>query len=115
MKKSSSKAAKKSPKKRASKTSPPKKARATRSAPATPKTALKRPVQPMPAAVRAALTESKLMDAYRKRPPYQRNDYLWWIAQAKLLRTKDKRLSTMLRELRKGNVYMNMAWSPTRR
>ena len=49
---------------------------------------LRRPRQPMPAMVRAALEERDLADACRARPPYQRNDYLWWINSAKLEATK---------------------------
>jgi hypothetical protein len=71
--------------------------------------------QPMPANVRRALMEEGLMGAYRGRPPYQQNDYLGWIARAKLGATKAKRLAVMLKELAAGNVYMNMAWSPRRR
>jgi uncharacterized protein YdeI (YjbR/CyaY-like superfamily) len=53
---------------------------------------LKRPRQHMPAFVRRALDERGLADAYRSRPPYQRNDYLWWINDAKREATKEKRL-----------------------
>ncbi len=73
---------------------------------------LSRPVQPMPAHVRRALNEHALLDAYNDRPPYQRNDYLGWIARAKLDETKDRRLSQMLDELSRGDVYMNMKWTP---
>jgi hypothetical protein len=38
----------------------------------------------MPSFVRKALTENGVMEAYRLRPAYQRNDYLGWIARAKL-------------------------------
>ncbi|MET0167436.1 MAG: YdeI/OmpD-associated family protein [Vicinamibacterales bacterium] len=65
----------------------------------------------MPKFVREALEKQKLMAAYSKRPPYQRNDYLGWIAQAKLEATKKRRLDQMLSELRAGDKYMNMAWS----
>jgi uncharacterized protein YdeI (YjbR/CyaY-like superfamily) len=71
---------------------------------------LRRPRQPMPAMVRAALEERNLADAYRARPPYQRNDYLWWINSAKLEATKMKRMRQMLRELAAGHGYMGMAW-----
>lgn len=66
----------------------------------------------MPAAVRAALDERGLMAAYRARPPYQRNDYLGWIARAKLDATRQRRLQQMLDELADGTRYMNMAWRP---
>lgn len=67
---------------------------------------------PMPAFVREALIKQGVMDAYKARPPYQRNDYLGWIARAKLETTKQKRLRQMLDELRGGRLYMNMAWKP---
>ncbi len=73
--------------------------------------ALKRPPQPMPDEVRDALAANGLMDAYDARPPYQRNDYLMWINQAKRPETKQKRLDQMLDELRAGDVYMKMAWN----
>lgn len=73
-------------------------------------TTLTRKRNVMPAYVREALNESGLMEAYRERPPYQRNDYLGWISRAKLEETRVKRLNQMLSELRKGNVYMKLAW-----
>lgn len=50
--------------------------------------------------VREALEEADLMDAYKERPPYQRNDYLGWINRARRDETKQKRLDQMLEELR---------------
>jgi Bacteriocin-protection, YdeI or OmpD-Associated len=70
---------------------------------------LTRPLHPMPYFVRKALTEHGLMDAYRERPPYQKNDYLGWILRAKLEQTRKKRLSQMLDELARGDRYMKMA------
>lgn len=64
----------------------------------------------MPTWVRDALKEQGLTDAYKARPPYQRNDYLGWITSAKREETKQKRLKQMLSELKKGNVYMRMPW-----
>ena len=52
------------------------------------------------------------MEAYRARPPYQRNDYLGWIARAKRDDTKARRLAQMLDELARGDRYMKMAWRP---
>jgi uncharacterized protein YdeI (YjbR/CyaY-like superfamily) len=75
-----------------------------------PKVRLRRPAQPMPAFVEEALANAGLMERYRARPPYQRNDYLMWINQAKLAATKQKRLDQMLAELRSGDAYMGMAW-----
>ena len=66
----------------------------------------------MPSFVRDALNQRGLMDAYQARPPYQRNDYLGWINNAKLKATKLKRLNQMQEELEGGALYMNMAWRP---
>ncbi len=62
----------------------------------------------MPQFVRDALHERGLMDAYRARPPYQRNDYLGWIGRAKQKSTRDRRLEQMLDELARGDRYMKM-------
>ena len=72
---------------------------------------LKRPKQPMPGFVAEALKAQGLEDAYDDRPPYQRNDYLWWINDAKRDATKQRRLSKMLDELRQGHGYMGMDWN----
>ncbi|MCW8815807.1 MAG: YdeI/OmpD-associated family protein [Chlorobium sp.] len=69
---------------------------------------LKRPIEPMPEFVQAALKEELLLGDYESRPAYQRNDYLMWINSAKRQNTKEKRLRQMLDELRTGGVYMNM-------
>lgn len=74
-------------------------------APATP-----RPKAAMPPFVKRALEERRLTDAYRARPPYQRNDYLEWITEAKREDTRLKRLEQMLDELDRGDVYMKMPW-----
>lgn len=50
------------------------------------------------------------MTAYEARPDYQKNDYLWWIASPKQETTRQKRLAQMIDELKRGDVYMNMAW-----
>ncbi len=71
---------------------------------------LQRPINPMPAFVREALEAKALTAAYEARPPYQRNDYLGWIARAKLPATQQNRLAQMLDELKRGDVYMKMAW-----
>ena len=83
-------------------------------APVPPST-LKRPLNPMPAFVELALLERGLMEAYRRRPPYQRNDYLGWIERAKRETTKLRRLAQMLDELEQGDRYMKMAWRPSTR
>jgi uncharacterized protein YdeI (YjbR/CyaY-like superfamily) len=66
----------------------------------------------MPADVADALTKHKVLEAYRARPPYQRNDYLGWIGRAKRPETRAKRIEQMLAELARGDVYMNMDWQP---
>ena len=71
---------------------------------------LRRPIQPMPDFVKEALTETGLTNAYNKRPPYQRNDYLSWINRAKQEKTKQMRLKQMLEELAAGNLYMKMKY-----
>ncbi len=73
---------------------------------------LKRPLQQMPDYVREALAARGLTAAYEARPPYQRNDYLGWIARAKREETRRRRLLQMLDELEAGGVYMKMAWRP---
>ena len=69
----------------------------------------------MPAFVRKALAERGLAGAYAARPPYQRNDYIGWIAGAKLEATRRRRLDQMLAELVAGDRYMKMPWRPGRR
>ena len=69
-----------------------------------------RPRYPMPDFISDAINERGLMDAYRSRPPYQRNDYIGWINRAKREATKQKRLNQMLDELEGGKVYMKMKY-----
>ncbi len=76
---------------------------------------LKRPRYPMPAYIRQALVQRRLMQAYRSRPPYQQNDYIGWITRAKRKETRDKRLAQMLDELDRGDKYMNMVYRPERK
>lgn len=66
----------------------------------------------MPDFIRDALVKSKLMNAYRNRPPYQQNDYIGWITRARREETKEKRLNQMLDELERGDRYMNMQYRP---
>jgi len=68
----------------------------------------------MPREVADALRARGLEEAYAERPPYQRNDYLGWIARAKREATREKRLAQMLDELERGGVYMNMKWTVRR-
>ena len=78
------------------------------------KSRLTRPIQRMPSFVRKALTENGVMEAYRLRPAYQQNDYLGWMARAKLEPTRQRRLDQMLDELARGDRYMKMAYRPKR-
>ncbi len=71
---------------------------------------LTRPVQPMPEDIAQRLRAGGLETAYQARPPYQRNDYLGWIARAKRPQTREKRIVQMLDELARGGVYMKMRW-----
>ena len=75
----------------------------------------RRPRQPMPDDVEAALRTGGVLDAYRERPAYQRNDYLGWIGRAQQDQTRAKRVRQMVDELREGGVYMGMPHAPSRR
>jgi uncharacterized protein YdeI (YjbR/CyaY-like superfamily) len=75
---------------------------------------LSRPIQSMPDFVKDALVKNQLLEAYKNRPPYQQNDYLGWINRGKRQETKEKRLAQMLYELQRGNLYMNMAYKPSK-
>ena len=70
----------------------------------------RRPRHPMPGFIRDALDASGLMEAYRARPPYQRNDYVGWITRAKRPETRERRLAQMLEELAAGDRYMKMPY-----
>ena len=70
-----------------------------------------RPRYPMPDDVAHALNKEGLYEQYNARPPYQRNDYIIWITQAKRPQTRQKRLEQMLDELRFGNAYMGMEYT----
>ncbi|HHW24345.1 MAG TPA: YdeI/OmpD-associated family protein [Bacillota bacterium] len=74
------------------------------------KSSLKRPIEEMPGFVAEALEREGLLERYRARPPYQQNDYLRWIKQAKREETRQKRLGQMLDELRRGDTYMGMKY-----
>ena len=69
---------------------------------------LSRPKQPMPQEIATRLADAGLRDAYEARPPYQRNDWLAWIARAKKPQTREKRIASMLGELKQSvlnNTY----------
>ena len=69
---------------------------------------LQRQRNPMPNYIQLALEGRGLIQEYRERPAYQKNDYIGWIDRAKRQETKEKRLRQMLDELEIGGVYMNM-------
>ena len=73
---------------------------------------LKRALNPIPDEVLEALLKRRLLGAFEARPPFQRNDYLGWIARARRDETRRKRLEQMLDELEDGDVYMKMRWKP---
>ena len=73
---------------------------------------LQRAIHQMPATIRKKLVARGLLDAYRQRPPYQRNDYLSWISRAKREETRRRRLQQMLAELERGDLYMRMRYRP---
>ena len=73
---------------------------------------LKRALNPMPDEVLQALLTRNLLTAFEARPPFQRNDYLGWIARARKDGTRAKRLAQMLDELEDGDIYMKMRWNP---
>ena len=75
--------------------------------------ATKRERHPMPDYVLKALEQENLFEAYESRPPYQQNDYVGWITDAKRDETRTARLTQMLDELRRGDRYMKMAYKPT--
>ena len=65
----------------------------------------------MPTFIKTALVKNKVLDAYKRRPAYQQNDYIGWIIRAKREETKLKRLQQMIDELRVGNRYMKMKYT----
>ena len=89
----------------------------TKRRPGMPKqaTAAKRERHPMPDDILNAIETANLFDAYEERPPYQQNDYIGWISDAKRSVTKAARLAQMLDELRSGDRYMKMAYKPSSR
>jgi uncharacterized protein YdeI (YjbR/CyaY-like superfamily) len=65
------------------------------------KNSVKRSINPMSNEIRSLLIAKGLLEKYYARPPYQQNDYLGWISQAKMQLTKDKRIRQMLEELKR--------------
>jgi uncharacterized protein YdeI (YjbR/CyaY-like superfamily) len=72
---------------------------------------LTREIHPMPEDIRQLLKGRGLYDRYEARPPYQQNDYLGWIGQARREGTRSKRIEQMLDELEVGGLYMKMRWT----
>ena len=72
--------------------------------------AARREKYPMPDYVLNALEQENMFEAYNSRPPYQQNDYVGWITDAKRDETRAARLAQMLDELRSGDRYMKMAY-----
>ncbi len=54
--------------------------------------------------------DEDLTDVFKERPPYQQNDYIGWITQAKRNETRSKRIQQMIEELCDGHVYRGMQW-----
>ena len=69
----------------------------------------------MPGNIEEKLVARNLMEDYRQRPAYQRNDYIGWIERAKRGETRQKRLNQMLDELERGGIYMKMDHPPSRK
>lgn len=69
----------------------------------------------MPDDILAELEAAGLVDDYAARPFYQRNDYLAWIGRAKLVETRQARITQMLDELAKGGIYMKMDHPPSQK
>ena len=69
-----------------------------------------RPRHRMPADVEHAIQQGRLRSAFAARPAYQRNDYVGWITAAKRPETRAKRIDQMIDELKRGDIYMKMAW-----
>ena len=67
-------------------------------------------IHPIPEDIRALLKDSGLQEKYEARPPYQQNNYIGWIEQARREKVRDKRLVQMLDELRAGGLYMKSRW-----
>ena len=65
----------------------------------------------MPEDIRKLLKDRGLYDRYEARPPYQQNDYLGWISEAKREGTRHNRIEQMLDELDVGGLYMKMRWT----
>lgn len=63
---------------------------------------------PMPDDLMAVLKSANVLADFEARPAYQRNDYVGWITRAARDETRQKRITQMIDELRRGGVYMKM-------
>ncbi len=71
-------------------------------------TNLKREIYPLPEDIHQLLKETQVLEAYKNRPDFQKNDYIGWIGRAKRKETREKRIEQMITELKGGKKYMNM-------
>ena len=76
---------------------------------------VRRPIHPMPEDIRNVLAAHDVSKEYERRPHYQRNDYLGWIARAKRPETRQKRIAQMIAELKQGGIYMGMKHGPSKK
>lgn len=65
----------------------------------------------MPEDIQLAIEDRALMDEYLARPVYQQYDYIEWVARARSIEERDRRLSMMLDELAEGVAYMSYPFS----
>lgn len=55
---------------------------------------LHRSVYPLPDDILAELSKRNLLEAYKARPDYQKNDYIGWISRAKRMETREKKIES---------------------
>ncbi|EUJ53526.1 hypothetical protein MCOL2_11030 [Listeria fleischmannii FSL S10-1203] len=72
---------------------------------------LTREIYPLPDDIHVLLKNYDVLEAYKRRPDFQKNDYIGWIGRAKRKETREKRINQMLTELKEGNKYMNMDYT----
>jgi len=60
------------------------------------------------------LKRKGVLKEYIDRPAYQKNDYIGWITRARTEKTRSKRLTIMIDELKDGNKFMKMDYRPDR-
>ncbi|WP_239256842.1 YdeI/OmpD-associated family protein [Listeria ilorinensis] len=69
---------------------------------------LRRTVYPLPKEIEELLIQRELIETYKRRPDYQKNDYIGWIGRARREETRTKRINQMIAELEQGDKYMGM-------